>query len=145
MDGLVEPAVAESATAHGGGRQVGTAGAKLLGEGEPVDGIEILVKLAQNGDIDPKNVDIIDVTDKFLKAIAAAPKENLRQSGKIIFHASVLLRMKAEALLSAAVEADGDDFVDFDTDGSPLIYDSSNQPVGRRSRLRILSALWCAK
>ncbi len=83
-------------------------------------GIEILIKLATSGEIDPKNIDIIDVTDKFLKAIAAVPKENLRQSGKILFHASVLLRMKAEAMLAAAT-ADinsGDDFMDFDDDGS---------------------------
>jgi len=91
------------------------------------DGIEILVRLAQRGEIDPKNVDIIDVTDKFLKLIAAAPKENLRQSGKILFHACVLLRMKAEALLNFTAEDPvGDDFIDFeDEDGGG--YDS-NQP-----------------
>lgn len=91
------------------------------------DGIEILVRLAQKGEIDPKNVDIIDVTDKFLKLIAAAPKENLRQSGKILFHACVLLRMKAEALLNFTAEDPvGDDFIDFDEEGG-LGYDS-DQP-----------------
>lgn len=95
---------------------------------KPVDGIEILIKLAESGDIDPKNIDIIDVTDKFLKAIAAAPKENLRQSGRIIFHASVLLRMKAEALLAAAsaeLDVGGDDFIDFDED---LLAMDTDQP-----------------
>ncbi|HEY9787865.1 MAG TPA: segregation/condensation protein A [Candidatus Obscuribacterales bacterium] len=108
---------------------------------QPADGIAILVKLAESGDIDPKNVDIIDVTDKFLKAIAAAPKENLRQSGKILFHASVLLRMKAEALLAAAsaeLETGSDDFLDFDEDGAPIIYDSQNQPVARQITLQDL-------
>lgn len=91
------------------------------------DGIEILVRLAQKGEIDPKNVDIIDVTDKFLKLIAAAPKENLRQSGKILFHACVLLRMKAEALLNFTAEDPiGDDFIDFDEEGG-MGYDS-DQP-----------------
>lgn len=107
---------------------------------ESVDGIEILVKLAAAGEFDPKNVDIIDVTDKFLKAIAAAPKENLRQSGKILFHASVLLRMKAEALLA---EASGeleqtDDFLDFDDNENGLIYDSRRQVVGRQITLEDL-------
>lgn len=85
----------------------------------PSDGIEVLVRLAQKGEIDPKAVDIIDVTDKFLKLIAAAPKENLRQSGKILFHACVLLRMKAEALLTFSIddEPSGDDFLDFDENG----------------------------
>ena len=96
------------------------------GEVAPSDGIEILVQLALKGEIDPKNVDIIDVTDKFLKLIAAAPKENLRQSGKILFHACVLLRMKAEALLSNAVEEEsgGDDFLDFDENGDIIDSDS---------------------
>src|SRR5271163_2679587 len=95
-------------------------------------GIEILVHMAEKGEIDPKNIDIIDVTDRFLRAIAAAPKENLRQSGKILFHASVLLRMKAEALLAIAADDEGfalDDFMEFDENGSPIIYDSHLEPV----------------
>jgi segregation and condensation protein A len=101
-------------------------------------GIEILLQMAERGEIDPKNIDIIDVTDRFLRAVAAAPKENLRQSGKIIFQASVLLRLKAEALLAAKVEEDlsmGDDFMDFDADGQPIIYDSLLNPVARQITL----------
>jgi segregation and condensation protein A len=106
---------------------------------ENVDAIDILVQMATKGDIDPKAIDIIDVTDRFLKAIAAAPKENLRQSGKILFHASVLLRMKAEALLTYIDENPlGDDFLEFDENGSPIIYDSRNQAVGRQITLQDL-------
>ncbi len=103
-----------------------------------IGGIEILLQMAERGEIDPKNIDIIDVTDRFLRAVAAAPKENLRQSGKIIFQASVLLRMKAEALLAVRVEEDmsmGDDFMDFDADGQPIIYDSHLQAVARQITL----------
>lgn len=101
----------------------------------PDSGIEILVKMAEKGEIDPKNVDIVDVCDKFLKAIAATPKESLRLSGKVIFHAAVLLRMKAEALLSFAnsqINPVVDDFLDFDADGGPILYDSNKQEVGRQ-------------
>jgi len=101
----------------------------------PDDGIEILVKMAEKGEIDPKNVDIIDVCDKFLKAIATSPKESLRISGKVIFHAAVLLRLKAEALLSEAnntINPVVDDFLDFDADGGPIIYDSNKQEIGRQ-------------
>lgn len=103
-------------------------------------GIEILLQMAERGEIDPKNIDIIDVTDRFLRAVAAAPKENLRQSGKIIFQASVLLRLKAEALLAAKVEEDlvGDDFMDFDADGQPIIYDSMLNAVARQITLQDL-------
>jgi segregation and condensation protein A len=103
-----------------------------------IGGIEILLQMAEKGEIDPKNIDIIDVTDRFLRAVAAAPKENLRQSGKIIFQASVLLRMKAEALLAQKVEEElnyGDDFMDFDADGQPIIYDSTNTAVARQITL----------
>lgn len=104
-------------------------------------GIEILIRMAEKGEIDPKNIDIIDVTDRFLRAIAAAPKENLRQSGKIIFQASVLLRMKAEALLAARIEDDmgfSDDFMDYDADGVPLIFDSNREAVARQITLQDL-------
>ena len=95
----------------------------------PPDGIEILVQMAKSGEIDAKAVDIIDVTDKFLKAIAAAPKENLRQSGKVLFHACVLLRMKADALLAPPVEEDfvGDDYMDFDENGLPIDFTPSER------------------
>jgi len=94
----------------------------------PSDGIEILVRMAKNGEIDAKSVDIIDVTDKFLKAIAATPKESLRQSGKIIFHASVLLRLKAESLLTEVIEEEkvDDDFMDFDE--GAMEFDGAKQP-----------------
>lgn len=103
-------------------------------------GIEFLVKLAEAGEIDPKCVDVIEVTDRFLQAIAAAPKENLRQSGKVLFHASVLLRMKAEALLADRV-ADidgGDDFLEFDPDGGAFIYDGNKQMFARQITLEDL-------
>lgn len=105
-----------------------------------VGGIDILVQMAHRGEIDPKNIDIIDVTDRFLQAIAARPKENLRQSGKILFHASVLLRMKAEALLISFDDAEnaGDDFLEFDSDGSPIIYDSRNEIIARQITLHDL-------
>lgn len=102
----------------------------------PDSGIEILVKMAEKNEIDPKNVDIIDVCDKFLAAIAAAPKENLRISGKVLFHAAILLRMKAEALLSEANRFANpvvdDDFLDFDDQGGPVLYDSEKQVVARQ-------------
>ena len=103
-------------------------------------GIEFLVKLAESGEIDPKCVDIIDVTDRFLQAIAAAPKENLRQSGKVLFHASVLLRMKAEALLADradSIDGGGDDFLEFGEDGS-VIFDADKQVVARQITLELL-------
>jgi segregation and condensation protein A len=126
-----EPHVAPAA----GASASGTHGASVEEMSHPDDGIEILCKMAEKGEIDPKNVDIIDVCDKFLKAIASTPQESLRMSGKVIFHAAVLLRLKAEALLSEATNAIApvvDDFLDFDDEGGPIIYDSNKQEIGRQ-------------
>ncbi|WP_135830057.1 segregation and condensation protein A [Halorussus halobius] len=63
-------------------------------EAEPV---ELLVQLAESGEIEPWDIDIVRVTDKFLDALDEA---DLRTSGRALFYASVLLRMKSDAMLS---------------------------------------------
>ncbi|UPV99034.1 segregation/condensation protein A [Halorussus gelatinilyticus] len=67
-------------------------------EAEPV---ELLVQLAEEGEIEPWDIDIVTVTDKFLDRLDGA---DLRTSGRALFYASVLLRMKSDAML-----ADDDD------------------------------------
>ncbi|MFB6131903.1 MAG: segregation/condensation protein A [Halanaeroarchaeum sp.] len=69
-------------------------------DGEEEDGVEpveLLVQLARQGDIDPWDVDIVTVTDEFL---AALDEGDLRTSGRALFYASVLLRMKSDAMLA---------------------------------------------
>jgi len=50
--------------------------------------------MAKRGEIDPWKIDIVDLTDRFLKKI-----EDLVVSGRVILYASILLRMKSEILL----------------------------------------------
>jgi segregation and condensation protein A len=64
------------------------------GEVEPV---EVLVQLAEEGAIDPWDIDIVEVTDEFLARLDEA---DLRTSGRALFYASVLLRMKSDAMLA---------------------------------------------
>ncbi len=61
--------------------------------------VEILVNLAKQGEIDPWNVDIIEVTDKFLKKLEEMKKLDLRISARTLLYASILLRMKSEAIV----------------------------------------------
>ncbi|MFB6124654.1 MAG: segregation/condensation protein A [Halanaeroarchaeum sp.] len=68
-----------------------------------VEPVELLVQLAERGDIDPWDVDIVTVTDEFL---AALDDGDLRTSGRALFYASVLLRMKSDALLAEDDAAD---------------------------------------
>ncbi|MFU8866802.1 segregation/condensation protein A [Natronococcus sp.] len=62
---------------------------------EEVEPVELLVQLAENGEIDPWDIDIVEVTDRFLEALDDA---DLRTSGRALFYASVLLRMKSDEL-----------------------------------------------
>jgi segregation and condensation protein A len=68
------------------------------GSGEEVEPVEVLVQLAEDGEIEPWDIDIVAVTDKFLDRLDVA---DLRSSGRALFYASVLCRMKADAMLSA--------------------------------------------
>ncbi|MDY6931206.1 MAG: segregation/condensation protein A [Halobacteriota archaeon] len=69
--------------------------------------VEILLDLATRGEIDPWDIDIIDVTDKFLRTLSELSGPDLRISGRTLFYASMLLRMKAEGL---EIEDDEDEF-----------------------------------
>ena len=68
-------------------------GTEESGEVEPV---EVLVQLAEDGEIDPWDIDIVAVTDKFLSRL---DESDLRASGRALFYASVLLRMKGDTIL----------------------------------------------
>lgn len=64
----------------------------------PEDGIEILVSLAKSGQIDPWNLDIVEVADEYLKAVAELKESDLKITGKTILYLAVLLRMKSDQL-----------------------------------------------
>ncbi|SEN31016.1 condensin subunit ScpA [Halorientalis persicus] len=59
--------------------------------------VEVLVQLAKDDEIEPWDIDIVTVTDKFLDRLDEA---DLRTSGRALFYASVLLRMKSDAMLN---------------------------------------------
>ncbi|HKJ59983.1 MAG TPA: ScpA family protein [Halobacteriales archaeon] len=63
---------------------------------EEVEPVELLVQLAKRGEIEPWDIDIVAVTDSFL---AALDESDLRTTGRALFYASVLLRMKSDALM----------------------------------------------
>jgi segregation and condensation protein A len=65
-------------------------------EEDAVQPVELLVQLAKEGEIDPWDIDLMEVTDKFLAKLEAS---DLRTSARALFYASVLLRMKGDDLL----------------------------------------------
>ena len=72
-----------------------------------VDGIEILVNMAKQGKIDPWNVNIVDVTDKYLMHLFQSKAQNLRLTGRTLLFAAILLKLKSNIL-------EGIDIMDFE-------------------------------
>lgn len=130
-------------------------------------GIALIVEMARRGEIDPWNIDIIVVTDKYLAALARRSTQvgrmapaDLARSAKCIFYAAALHNMKARALaerharaLLAATET-----FDLDAEGMaelarrglrpgdlPLLYPDDGRgmlaPRERRPRERALTLL----
>ena len=62
-----------------------------------VEPVEVLVQLAEDGEIDPWDIDIVAVTDKFLSRLDEA---DIQAGGRALFYASVLLRMKGDTMLT---------------------------------------------
>lgn len=76
--------------------------------------VEILVQMAERGEIDPWNIDIVEVTDRFLTELDRRRELDLRVSGRTLFYSSVLLRMKSEYLDVPQVDEDEGEFSDAD-------------------------------
>jgi segregation and condensation protein A len=85
---------------------------------DAVEPVELLVQLADRGEIEPWDIDIVAVTDTFLAALDDA---DLRTGGRALFYASVLLRMKSDALMEddEAEEPELDPWEEAWNDGPP--------------------------
>lgn len=64
-----------------------------------MDDISILVDLAKDGKIDPWNIDILDIYDKYLAKLSELEaKNNLKYAGRASLFASILLKIKSNIL-----------------------------------------------
>ena len=73
---------------------------------DEVEPVELLVQLAEDGKIEPWDIDIVEVTDAFLSKLEAT---DLRTSARALFYASVLLRMKGDELLDPTEDEPDDE------------------------------------
>jgi len=62
------------------------------------DPVEILVKMAERGEIDPWNIDITEVTDRFFAEMEKQEILDLRLSARTLLYAATLLRIKSDYL-----------------------------------------------
>lgn len=89
---------------------------------QELDGIEILVHMAKTGKIDPWNIDIVDITDKYLAQLFQMKSQNLRLTGRTLLFAAVLLKLKSNVLENIDIvefegansQNDGQDFDEFE-------------------------------
>ena len=72
--------------------------------GREIDGIEILYNMAKSGKIDPWNIDLADLADKYLLEVAKLKTVNLKHTGRTILFLSVLLKLKSNVLEGIDVE-----------------------------------------
>jgi len=113
----------------------------LSGEGAPaametnedeIEPVELLVNLAEDGEIDPWDIDIVAVTEEFLDRLDGA---DLRTGGRALFYASVLLRMKSDHLLEEPDEGDepAEPMERFETEGAAVDpFDQLEREMDRR-------------
>jgi segregation and condensation protein A len=104
------------------------------------DPVEILVGLAERGEIDPWNINIIEVTDRFLSELERCRQLNLQISGRTLFYAATLLRMKSEhlELLSDPTEEGLDEDDELFGEDYDLALDSETDYHGRLGPIELL-------
>ena len=95
------------------------------------DGIGILVSMAKSGKIDPWNVDIIDVTDKYLAHFCDMKSQNLRITGRTFLFAAVLLKLKSNILegndILSIGQPDYTEGLEYDEDGFIAEYGQEDE------------------
>ncbi|HPJ29899.1 MAG TPA: segregation/condensation protein A [Methanothrix sp.] len=93
------------------------------------DPVQVLLDLARKGEIDPWDVDLAQVTEKFLERIEAMGDRDLPALGRTLLYASILLRMKSDSIEEGEEEPEEDLFDQFD-----------DEPVFRRRTVEGLPA-----
>ncbi|MBW4579896.1 MAG: segregation/condensation protein A [Tildeniella nuda ZEHNDER 1965/U140] len=104
------------------------------------DAIAFLIDLAERGEIDPWDVKVIEVIDRFLSTLAplssgSEPYEaTLSQSGQAFLYASMLVLLKADSLSQPepAAAIDGDEEIALDPDGG----NGSSLPANLERQIR---------
>lgn len=98
------------------------------------EGIEILVEMAKSSKINPWDIDIVDITDKFLQELVERKSQNLRLTGKTLFYAAVLLRLKSDILAGIDPLAEQqEDWQNFEGDYDDPDFFDSPEDVNRNN------------
>lgn len=110
-----------------------------IAESVTKEAIALLIDLAERGEIDPWDVQVIDVIDRFLSRLIVSDRRDLYDSGQAMLYASMLVLLKANSLSdiqTAYEQADPND--DMEELGSEVVSDSLRLPTDFDKRLRRL-------
>ena len=106
-----------------------------LQKDKETDAIEILVDMARSGKIDPWNIDIVDLYDKYMERLSELKIKDLKNVGRALLFTSILLRLKSniiEGITAFDLEPqdeffdDGLEFDPYEGEGEQLQLPSTN-------------------
>lgn len=94
------------------------------------DGIGILVEMAKSGKIDPWNIDIVDVTEKYLQKMIEMKSLNLKVASRTLLFAAILCRMQSNVLAGLSLDEfkDEEPEVIYDDDGFIAEFGDEDEP-----------------
>ena len=111
-----------------------------IAESVTKDAIALLIDLAERGEIDPWDVQVIDVVDRFLSRLIISDRRDLYDSGQAMLYASMLVLLKANSLsdIQAAYEQAETDSEDLEEIDAESISSALRLPTDFDKRLRRL-------
>jgi segregation and condensation protein A len=111
-----------------------------IAESVTKDAIALLIDLAERGEIDPWDVQVIDVVDRFLSRLIVSDRRDLYDSGQAMLYASMLVLLKANSLsdIQAAYEQAETDSEDLEEIDAESIAGVLRLPTDFDKRLRRL-------
>jgi segregation and condensation protein A len=111
-----------------------------IAESVTKDAIALLIDLAERGEIDPWDVQVIDVVDRFLSRLIVSDRRDLYDSGQAMLYASMLVLLKANSLsdIQSAYEQAETDSEDLEEIDAELIANDLRLPTDFDKRLRRL-------
>ncbi len=111
-----------------------------IAESVTKDAIALLIDLAERGEINPWDVQVIDVVDRFLSRLIVSDRRDLYDSGQAMLYASMLVLLKANSLSDIQSAYEQEDNADHDMEelDSEFVTDSTRLPTDFDKRLRRL-------
>ena len=110
------------------------------------DGIDIIVDMVKKNKLDPWNIDVVDLADKYFAKTIELRINNLHVTSRVILFACVLLRFKSDILEGIDPFGQNEEVEDFEADYDSPDYDDNviqfnapklNEVLQRRTSVRL--------